>query len=237
MRGKAGEIAERNEGKSDLGEKAYRLIYNEIIRCKILPGEDITEAQMCEQYELSRSPVRRALALLAHDGLITPVPRAGFHVSDISLTTIRQIFEMRAHLEGLAARASFGRVDLEGLRTLNKKYVTGANAGSHGMLEIHNRIHRIIYAASNNPILEKVLQQLLDLSNRVAYFVPKVGGKGYVGSDVTLEEHEELFKALLSDPEEAAARFQEHVKESEQRVIHALLETRYFNDLPLRMQQ
>ncbi|QIB65107.1 GntR family transcriptional regulator [Kineobactrum salinum] len=235
MRGKASDIADKNGPKPDLGEKAYRLIYNEIVRCRIVPGEDITEAEMCERYELSRSPVRRALALLAHDGLITPVPRAGFHVSDISLTTIRQTFEMRAYLEGLAARASFGRVDVEGLRALNKKYVTGANAGSHGMLEIHNRIHRIIYTASNNPILEKVLNQLLDQCNRVAYFVPKVGGRGYKGGDVTAEEHEGLFVALTKNPDEAAAWFQKHVKESEQRVIEALLQTRYFNDLPLRM--
>lgn len=225
-----------SETKTDLGERAYRLLYNEIVRCRILPGQDVTEAQMCETYGLSRSPVRRALALLAHDGLITPIPRFGFHVSDISLATIRQTFEMRASLEGLAARASIGRVDLDALRVLNSEYVTGANAGRHGMMEVHNKIHNAIYAASNNPILEKVLKQLLDQSNRIAYFVLKVGGQGHPGSEVNIEEHEALFLALGSgDPEEAANRFQDHVRESEQRVVDSLLKSRHFSDLPIRI--
>ncbi|MFC3053783.1 GntR family transcriptional regulator [Kordiimonas pumila] len=222
--------------KADLGEKAYRLLYREIIRCKILPGQDITEAQMCEKYELSRSPVRRALALLAHDGLITPVPRLGFHVSDISLVSIRQTFEMRASLEGLAARACVGRVDIDKLRDLNTRYVEGAHAGEHGMLDVHNEIHREVYAATNNPILEKVLKQLLDQSNRIAYFVVKVGGQGHASSDVNIDEHEALFTVLeKSDAEEAALRFQSHVRESERLVIDALLKSRYFSDLPIRI--
>lgn len=222
--------------KADLGEQAYRLLYREIIRCKILPGEDITEAQICETYRLSRSPVRRALALLAHDGLIAPIPRLGFHVSDISLVTIRQIFEMRASLEGVAARASIGRVDVAELRAINQRYVEGANAGLHGMMDVHNLIHDRIYAASNNPMMAKVLRQLLDQSNRLAYFVSKVGGRGNAGNNVVVDEHEELFSALeANDSDRAAAQFQAHVRHSEHRVVDALLTSRYFSDLPIRI--
>ena len=224
--------------KADLGEKAYRLLYGEIVRCRILPGDGITEAQMCEKYDLSRSPVRRALALLAHDGLITPIPRLGFHVSDISLVTIRQTFEMRAALEGLAARAAVGRVDVGLLRKLNEEYVSGAKAGRHGMMEIHNRIHREVYAASSNPILEKVLTQLLDQSNRIAYFVPKVGGRAFSSSDINAEEHELLFDAISeNDAEKAAALFQAHIRESEEQVVEALMQSRYFSELPIRVER
>ncbi|MBB6125287.1 GntR family transcriptional regulator [Sphingobium subterraneum] len=229
-------VAHPEEERSDLGEQAYRLLYGEIIRCRILPGQDITEAQMCDTYGLSRSPVRRALALLAHDGLIMPIPRLGFHISDISLVSIRQTFEMRASLEGVAARACMGRVDVAALRNLNQRYVTGANAGEHGMMAVHNQMHHIIYAASNNPIMEKVLNQLLDQSNRIAYFVAKVGGKGNSGSDVTMDDHEALFEALdTGDVEAAAALSQEHVRDSEKRVIDALLSSRHFSDLPIRI--
>jgi DNA-binding GntR family transcriptional regulator len=235
MSGSASDVFE--DQKADLGEKAYRLLYTEIVRCRILPGQDITEAQMCDNYGLSRSPVRRALALLAHDGLITPIPRLGFHVSDISLVTIRQTFEMRAALEGLAARASVGRLDIAMLRDLNGQYVEGANAGRHGMMDVHNKMHSIIYAASNNPIMIKVLNQLLDQSNRIAYFVSKVGGRGNSGSDVVAEEHDELFSALEAmDADQAATLFQSHVRQSEQRVIGALLSSRYFSDLPIRIE-
>lgn len=230
------DISGESSGKTDLGEKAYRLIYSEIVRCRILPGQDITEAQMCEIYDLSRSPVRRALALLAHDGLITPIPRFGFHVSDISLVTIRQTFEMRAALEGLAARASVGRVDLDALRVKNEEFVAGAQEGRRGVMEIHNGIHRAIYAASNNPILEKVLTQLLDQSNRIAYFVPKVGGRRYTSDDIDLRDHESLFEALASnDPDAATAAFQAHVKHSEEQVVEALMQSRYFSELPIRI--
>ena len=233
------DVAEDMAGdKADLGEQAYRLLYGEVVRCRILPGQDITEAQLCDTYGLSRSPARRALALLAHDGLITPIPRLGFHVSDISLVTIRQTFEMRASLEGLAARASIGRIDVDLLRDLNRRYVDGANAGLSGMMAVHNEIHNRIYAASNNPIMEKLLRQLLDQSNRIAYFVSKVGGRGNAGSDVVVDEHEQLFEALESaDPDLAATRFQAHVRHSEERVVDALLSSRYFSDLPIRIDE
>lgn len=220
----------------DLGERAYRLLYDEIIRCRILPGQDITEAQICLRYDISRSPVRRALALLTHDGLITPTPRLGFHVSDISLATIRQTYEMRASLEGLAARASVGRVNIDVLRQLNKEYVDCAHADSINMLAAHNKIHTVIYAASNNPILEQFLTQLLNQSNRINYFLPIVGGKGYPGSNVTAEGHDELIDALESkDPDKAAACFHAHVKLSEQRATEAILLSRHFSDLPIRV--
>jgi DNA-binding GntR family transcriptional regulator len=219
----------------DLGEKAYRQLFNEIVRCNILPGQDITEAEMCERYGLSRSPVRRALALLAHDGLITPIPRLGFHVSDISLSTIRETFEMRAALEGLAAHACVGRVDLEAVRQLNREYVAGAKAGRHGMMEVHNRIHWTIYAATHNPILEKFLKQLLQQTNRIAYFLVKIGGRTNSPDRIEEDEHEALFDALSrNDAAAAATAFQNHVRESEAWVLESLLQSRYFSSVPIR---
>ena len=89
----------------------------------------------------------------------------------------------------------------------------------------------------NNTILEKVLKQLLDQSNRIAYFVLKAGGQGHAGSEVHIDEHEVLFASLSSgDAEEAAQRFQAHVRESEQRVIDSLLKSRHFSDLPIRIE-
>jgi DNA-binding GntR family transcriptional regulator len=69
------------------------------------PGERVREEQIAAEFAVSRGPVREALRLLEKDGLVTIAPRRGAMVTDLSVDEVREIFEIRAVLNGLRDRS------------------------------------------------------------------------------------------------------------------------------------
>ena len=88
---------------TSLTSDAYHRLRTEIIQGKIRPNERLIAADLAERLAISRTPVREALQLLASEGLVVGVKR-GYVVRDHTAAEIRQIYEVRAALEGMAAR-------------------------------------------------------------------------------------------------------------------------------------
>ncbi|MBU4612746.1 GntR family transcriptional regulator [Achromobacter sp. GG226] len=86
------------------------------------PGERLVERSLCEQLDVSRSIVREVLRHLEAEGLVESVPHQGPVVARLSADQAAQIYEIRALLEGQAARACAERADspaIEALAALN----------------------------------------------------------------------------------------------------------------------
>ncbi|ORJ92523.1 hypothetical protein A6F55_24195 [Prescottella equi] len=88
---------------ASLMEQAYRRLKREIIELKRPPGDQFTEQHVAIAWGLSKTPVREALARLHRDGLVQPVPRAGYVVSAITLGDVADLCDMRSLLQGEAA--------------------------------------------------------------------------------------------------------------------------------------
>ena len=79
--------------------------FNEKIRKnEIIPGARIVEQQIAHELKISRTPVREALFRLEQEGLLETIENVGTFVRNISIEDIIEIYEIRAILEGLAAR-------------------------------------------------------------------------------------------------------------------------------------
>jgi DNA-binding GntR family transcriptional regulator len=79
------------------------------------PGRRVMEQEISAEFGVSRGPVREALRLLEKDGLVTILPRRGAQVTRLSITEVREIFDIRAVLNGLRDRqlaAAPGNVEL-----------------------------------------------------------------------------------------------------------------------------
>jgi DNA-binding GntR family transcriptional regulator len=76
-----------------------------ILAAAYAPAERVREEQVAAEFAVSRGPVREALRLLEKDGLVTIVPRRGAMVTDLSVDEVREIFEIRAVLNGLRDRS------------------------------------------------------------------------------------------------------------------------------------
>jgi len=90
-----------------------------VLNGSLKPGERVPETGIVEQLGMSRTPVRAALAKLAEEGLLDPLPSGGYAVRQFSETDISDAIEVRGTLEGLCARIAAERgADPAGLAEL-----------------------------------------------------------------------------------------------------------------------
>ncbi len=77
-----------------LSEAAYRQLRQEIIACRLAPGQRLTERQLAEELGFGLSPVRDALTRLDQEGLVLTVPRKGYKVTPLTMGSVENLFEV-----------------------------------------------------------------------------------------------------------------------------------------------
>src|ERR1051325_505471 len=96
---------------------------DEIIRGRLEAGERVLEIDLARRFGVSRQPVREAIRTLEREGLLTSLPNRGTFVTRVSLEDAIAIQDIRAQLEGLAARLAVAHLtsaDFKRLRDLIK---------------------------------------------------------------------------------------------------------------------
>lgn len=78
-----------------LAELAYRAIQDRLVRLDIRPGAPINEEELCLRLGMGRTPVREALKRLEHERLVVAYPRRGTFATEINVTDLRHISEVR----------------------------------------------------------------------------------------------------------------------------------------------
>ena len=106
--------------KPSRSEQAYEAIKEAIQSLVFRPGEFLAIGNLADQLEISRTPVRDALIMLEHDGLVRMVPQKGVYVSEITVEDIRQMYELRIVLERYAIRVATGNLTQDELDSLEK---------------------------------------------------------------------------------------------------------------------
>ncbi|MFI6584279.1 GntR family transcriptional regulator [Embleya sp. NPDC050493] len=99
---------------------ARETIRGRILRLEMLPGTVFSEGDLATALDMGKTPVREALNLLTHEGLVAVAPHSGYLVMPVTLRDIRELLELRLTIETLAARLAAGRRDAEGLRGLDE---------------------------------------------------------------------------------------------------------------------
>lgn len=96
------------------GQDAYERLLRAIKDARLKPGDRIVETELASSLGLSRTPIREAIRQLESDGLVTHQPRIGATVRTLDYSEVNELYEMRAVLEGTAARlAARGASDIE----------------------------------------------------------------------------------------------------------------------------
>lgn len=139
----------------DYVDAVYKVLLDAITDGSLAPGVRITQEQIAEQLDVSRSPVLQALRLLKKDGLVQDAPGRGVQVTPLSVDWIAKVYEVRGVLDALAARLAARR----GSRLDPALIDTGreASAGSDvkAMIDADLAFHTAIYAASGNELIHE----------------------------------------------------------------------------------
>jgi len=199
------------EAPRSLTEDAAERIREEILSGGFLQGEHLVEARIAEQLNVSRGPVREAFKLLRAEGLLEEEPRRGTFVVSLSSADVRQIYGLRAAIEGRAARllatdpSPPAVAELrESLERIEQAVAARDPAAVFRRdLEFHEGLCRLSGNARLHEVFVRyvpMLRALLRLDERV------------VGSlDDAVLQHRGLVEAIeAGDPAEAARRAEEH---------------------------
>ena len=92
-------------------ERAYGVLRDEIVRWQLPPGTVLAEVELAQRLDMSRTPVREALARLSADGLVVAIGGRGLEVASMDADDIAALYELRQALESQAARLAARRGD------------------------------------------------------------------------------------------------------------------------------
>lgn len=127
-------------------------------------GERLIERELCEMLGVSRPSLREALRQLEAEELVTLVPNRGPIVSEVSIAEAREIYEVRAMLEGLAARLFVRRAGKSDIAALRKalQELKKAASGQSGepLLDLKNSFYEVLLAGCGNRVMRRVLTHM-----------------------------------------------------------------------------
>jgi DNA-binding GntR family transcriptional regulator len=150
---------------------------------------------------LSRTPLREALQRLAQDHLVVILPRRGILISDISLTDLQSVFEVRVQLEDLCGRLAAQRITPEEVADLEGLFEGAVASGNRDDdVEIDREFHRLVLKSTRNPYLEGILSRTHSFSLRLLYLSQRRMDR----VRDTYEDYLEIIRALKSRDSAAA---------------------------------
>ena len=181
-----------------LADRAYRELRDRLVSLRIPPGEPIDEDQIGRELEMGRTPVREAIKRLALENLVTVFPRRGTFASEINITDLAHISDVRAQLESHAAYRAAERItdaqrtELTGL--LDELQESRGTDDLEALMALDARVHRFIYRCAANPFLDETLTRYFNLSLRIWYLV--IDRLPHLFARV--HEHQEVLEAIAA---------------------------------------
>lgn len=146
-----------------LTEQVYQSLLDEMSEGRLAPGEHLVQEDIASKLGVSRQPVQQALALLKSEGLVLELGRRGLFVAPLDPATVRDRYEIRATLDGLAARkaAQRAKADQRGFKDLAREgeailasgLAAVARGSVAGLVQCDIRFHDYVYEASGNALI------------------------------------------------------------------------------------
>jgi DNA-binding GntR family transcriptional regulator len=206
-----------------LADRAYAELRDQLVTLRIPPGAPIDEDLLGGELKMGRTPVREAIKRLALENLVTVFPRRGTFASEINITDLAHISDVRAQLEAHAAfRAAERITDTQRDELEHILHELGESQGSddvEALMALDARVHRFIHRCAGNPYLEETLGRYLNLSLRIWHLV--IDRLPHLFARV--HEHDDVLHAIAAgDAERARQTITEHVATFE-REIRAVL--------------
>ena len=216
-------VAEAIRQASSQSELAYQRILERIVRLEMPPGSVVNETQLRAELGIGRTPIREALQRLGRENFVRSIPHRGTFVTDVNITDLARITEVRMVLEAHAARlaaeklSGADRAAMEGVLEL----VGGPLTDQRELMRLDQVVHRTVYRAARNPFLEATLERYFNLSLRLWYLVLDHG----VRLRQAVDEHVELVHAILAgDGDRAETVMRKHVMGFEREISKVLVE-------------
>jgi DNA-binding GntR family transcriptional regulator len=206
-----------------LRKQVYSKIKEDILAGVYRMGEKLPVDALAEKYRVSKTPIREALTLLQHEGLVEVIPRAGYFVSYTTLRDIQDLFGLRLILEAAAAEMAAQNITEEQLDALEHilcTYVPGDMASYAQYVQNNREFHYRVALASGNEKLAEAVANVLDQMQGVLLLEAHL----YDRARQFDQEHKQLVQALRKrDPILARKVMTEAIENTRRAMLAATL--------------
>jgi DNA-binding GntR family transcriptional regulator len=189
---------EAAKAPSSLHDELLTALRDYIVEGNLADGARVPERLLCEQFGVSRTPLREALKVLASEGLIDLLPNRGARIRPLRPQDVRELFDVMGGLEALAGRLACEKAEEDEVRGIERlhyeMYGFYLRRDLHGYFRCNQAIHRAIVAAARNAVLSETYETFATRAKRIRY-VANLGERRIRWSEA-VREHEEILDAL-----------------------------------------
>lgn len=214
--------------KLSLTEQAYRQLRDDLLSCRLVPGERINIKDIAERLGFSLGAVREALSRLTSEGFVTQDDARGFRATPISIGNLMDLVAVRSDIEGQCLRRAIARGGLDWesaiVSAAHRLSKTPTRDSSDQALlneeyaDAHAAFHQALVAACDSPWLLRMRDWLYAQSERYRYLTVPLAN----GDRDLLNEHAEIVKAVLGrDADRAVALLDDHLMATARLLIDA----------------
>jgi DNA-binding GntR family transcriptional regulator len=210
--------------KSLMREVAYERFKAQLFKRNLVPGQFVSQGELCALLDVPLGPTREALKRLEAESLVRLIPQRGIQIADIGVTLIREAFEFRTILELAAVRhlALHGDgtllADVEAqTRAVHERLKRGDADGRllDAALQVDWGLHNLIVESMGNRVLINAHQQNFDKIKMI-----RLHGRSPRYLPLAMEEHLPVIAALRKrDPDGAADALAAHLAAAERRAL------------------
>lgn len=196
--------------KISLKQQAYITIKSKILSCEYSPNSFLNEDLLCEELQVSRTPIRDALGRLEQEHLIKIIPKKGFFVAPLSIGEINMAFEARMLIEPYILLNYCKHMDAEDLQLLysNIKVSRAALVSDdyRKLFELDDDFHKVILKQCNNHYILQTYKSVHDQSCRLRILSGRYDDSRL---NATIDEHMAILDNLAKRELDAAAKAME----------------------------
>lgn len=181
-----------------LVEQVHDAILSEITEGRLPPGARVIQEQIAQELGVSRQPVQQALLLLRNQGVLRDAPGRGLIVAPLDPDYVRNMYDMRAVMEGLACRKAAeinaAKAKTDGPALIRQGRDAVANGSVSAMIAADMAFHDFIYTLSENPMIAPAMEAHWTYTQRV---MGEVLMRDEKPRDIW-DQHEGLMNAIAS---------------------------------------
>ncbi len=195
------------KAKTYSSEEIYEILKNRIIQLDYEPGQILNEKDVADEFNVSRTPIRKVFEQLKNNKLLNIIPRYGAQVAPIDFLYMKSVFEVVRELNGFAANLAAKKITPEKIGELEvilEKIKNYDIEKDYTEIIIQDQnFHKIIFESAANPCLIDILYGLQMHTERMwIYAKPEIGE-----INLFLNTMPDIVKALKSGNGEQASKY------------------------------
>lgn len=203
-----------NKNGANISETVYSLLRKNIVNLTLIPGKLVSEKEISEKLQVSRTPVREAFIRLSNEALVNIIPQKGTFVSKIDLSRVQEERFLRESLECSNLKLFMKHHSSESIDRLRKnidKQRTAIDAGNIvDFLEYDDQFHAIMFYENNKELCYKLMQSFASHYRRIRYLSMFLSN----ASHLKIDQHVELIDAIEQNESSKAQKIMtNHIQE------------------------